>query len=105
MSVAELQYAFLHQLASLPFVEAIYLYGSRARGEHNSRSDIDLAVVCPQATERDWYSILKIIEEADTLLQIDCVRFDTLSDDPLKSSIERDKQIIYTRKEASRENK
>ncbi|MFQ2722848.1 nucleotidyltransferase family protein [Aeromonas caviae] len=69
-------YQFLQALARLPFVEAIWLFGSRARGEQRERSDIDLAIECPGACEAQWQQVLAIIDEADTLLPIDCVRLD-----------------------------
>jgi len=47
-------YLFLQKIAALPFVDAIYLFGSRARGDHRERSDIDLAVFCRAANENDW---------------------------------------------------
>ena len=47
-------YAFIDRLKALPFIEAIYLFGSRARGTERERSDIDLAIVCPMAGMRDW---------------------------------------------------
>jgi predicted nucleotidyltransferase len=90
------KYAFLNALRAIPVIEKIILYGSRARGDNRERSDIDLAIVCPQATEKDWQKIVEIIEEADTLLVIDCVRFDTLAEtSPLKESILRDGVVIY----------
>lgn len=91
-------YQFLQQIAALSFVEAIYLFGSRARGDHRARSDIDLAVLCPDASERDWQLVLDIIENADTLLAIDCIRLDEESQtSPLRLQIEKDKQLIYER--------
>jgi Nucleotidyltransferase domain. len=91
-------YHFLQQIAALPFVEAIYLFGSRARGDHRERSDIDLAIFCPHANERDWQLILNIVDEADTLLPIDCVRFDhEQPNTPLRLQIEKDKKLIYER--------
>ena len=63
-----LPYEFIERLKALPFVEAIYLYGSRARGTHRRHSDIDLTVVCPQATLKDWQQVVDILDEADTLL-------------------------------------
>lgn len=88
-------YLFLQKLKALPYVKAIYLYGSRARGDASPHSDIDLAIVCPQATVRDWQSIIDIIEDADTLLKIDCIRYDTLSaTNPLKQSIDQEKVIL-----------
>jgi predicted nucleotidyltransferase len=65
-------------LRSLKYVQAIWLYGSRARGDNQERSDIDLAILCPTALDDDWRKINHIIATADTLLNIDCVRFDIL---------------------------
>ena len=71
------KYKFIQKIKQLPFVEKIILFGSRARKTNQSRSDIDLAIICPQATQKQWHDILEIVEEADTLLVIDCVRLDT----------------------------
>lgn len=65
-------YKFFQKLEALPFVEKIWLYGSRARNDARDRSDIDLAIECPHATFWDWQKALDIIEDADTLLKIDC---------------------------------
>lgn len=92
------QYDFTNKIAALPFVEAIYLFGSRARGNHRRRSDIDIAVYCPTASEAQWQDVLKIIDEADTLLPIDCVRLDAEPEfSPLKLAIETEKKVIYER--------
>lgn len=72
------QYDFLKKIQSLNFVEKIILFGSRARQSNKEKADIDLAIVCPTADDIAWFEILEIIEDADTLLKIDCVRFDTL---------------------------
>lgn len=90
-------YAFVQELKALPFVEAIYLYGSRARSDHNETSDIDLAIACPHASNEEWLEVIDIIDEADTLLKIDCLRFDTLGDERLKKEINRDKVTLYER--------
>ena len=90
---------FFHHLCELPFVEKIILFGSRARQTHRNRSDIDLAVQCPSATRDDWLKVVDIVEKADTLLKIDCVRLDDLSKSNLfRQQIEVDGQIIYEKK-------
>jgi uncharacterized protein len=91
------QYKFLEKIKSLPFVEEIWLFGSRARRDHQERSDIDLAILCPKATHEDWNKVLDIVEDADTLLQIDCVRFekDRISED-FCNNILRDKKVLYS---------
>jgi uncharacterized protein len=98
MPKALTEYRFLRQLADLPFVQAVWLYGSRARGTAREWSDIDLAILCPGATAAEWACVLDIIEEADTLLSIDAVRFDALGDDnPLGAAILRDRQVLFER--------
>ena len=90
-------YHFLQQLANLSFIDAIWLYGSRARGDHQERSDIDLALLCPSATIQNWSEVTEIIENADTLLKIDCVRYDELKDNKFKTNINKFKKVLYAR--------
>lgn len=73
-------YTFLQHLKALPFVQQMWIFGSRARGDNQERADIDLAIYCPRASIHEWQHILEIIDEADTLLHIDCVRLDELDD-------------------------
>ena len=67
-------------------MKKIILFGSRVRKDNIERADIDLAILCPKANDKDWLDIVDIIENADTLLHIDCLRFDQLSE---KSKIKR----------------
>ncbi len=87
-------YGFFRQLTALPFIDAIYLYGSRARGEQERTSDIDLAIRCPQADAKDWAAVREIIGQADTLLEIDCVRLDMAAEE-LKNTIFREGKLLY----------
>jgi predicted nucleotidyltransferase len=91
------KYSFIRTLSELPFIEKIILYGSRSRGDHRDRSDIDLAIECPKATNTQWImQIMKIIENADTLLKIDCVRLDELQEESqFKKEILKDGIIVY----------
>lgn len=89
-------YKFITQLKSLPFVERIILFGSRARGDHRETSDIDLAIIGDKIDANAWLDILHIINNADTLLRIDCVQFNTLpSDSPLRKNILSEGIILY----------
>ncbi len=65
-----MDYRFLDFLMELPCVEKIILFGSRARGDYFTNSDIDLAIEAPTANEKDWLKILQIIDDADTLLKL-----------------------------------
>jgi len=98
MAKALTEYRFLARLAGLDCVQAVWLFGSRARGTARERSDIDLAILCPGASPQDWQQVSEVIEEADTLLSIDAVRFDELgADDPLRAAILRDRQVLFAR--------
>ncbi len=92
-----LDHVFLKKIAFLPFVEKIILYGSRARGDNKERSDIDLAIVCSDSVgNKEWQNILNIIDNADTLLSIDCIKYNDLAEDnPLKQAIDHDCVLIY----------
>ena len=88
---------FFKKLSALPCVEKIYLFGSRARGDGKKRADIDLAICCPEASDRDWDQVLEIVEIADTLLEIDCVRFDAIKNETFKQAILKDHQVLFDR--------
>jgi predicted nucleotidyltransferase len=89
-------YNFIKQLQSIPFVRGVWLFGSRARGDHRERADIDLAIVCDK--DLDWLQVMHVIEGADTLLKIDCVRFEKGAISPaLYENIIKDRKVIYAK--------
>lgn len=93
------QYQFIQRLKALPFIDAIWLFGSRARGDYQERSDIDLAILCPNATDSDWLMVMRIIDQADTLLKVDCIRFDKEQiSGAFYDNILKDKKVIYMKK-------
>lgn len=98
--MAQLSYNFISSLVRFPFIEEVWLFGSRARGDHTERSDIDLSIYCPLASESDWQEVMEIIETADTLLKVDCVRFDALDEkDRLRENISQFHIVLYNKKE------
>ena len=80
-------------------IEALILFGSRARGTHRERSDIDLAVICPKASRNDWHRMGDIVENARTLLKIDLVRFEN-APESLKKEILSEGLPLYEREES-----
>ncbi len=88
---------FFTRLCSLPFVEAIYVYGSRARGEADDWSDIDLAIDCPTASPQDWLKVVEIAENAQILVPVQVVRLDEIQNEGFKTQVERYKQLLYKR--------
>ena len=83
-------------VAGFPSVDRVILFGSRARGDGDPNSDIDLLVVCPRASARDWLAIVDAVEDADTLLFVDLVRLDDASAD-LRQRIAAEGRVIYDR--------
>ena len=43
--------------------------------DNDEHSDIDIAIINPNITDQEWLEVMDIIENADTLLKIDCIRF------------------------------
>ena len=79
------------QFANVHDVKRIILFGSRARGEHTARSDIDIAVCGGDFDAFYW----DIKEKTPSLLNFDVVDFDHPVSDDLKKDIERDGVILY----------
>ena len=89
---------FFKKLSALPFVEAIWLYGSRARGDADDWSDYDLAIICPMATTEEWYIITQIAAHAGLLVKVECVRYDTIQDDIFREQINRYHEVLYDKR-------
>lgn len=93
------EYAFFHKLTEFPFVDAVYLYGSRAKGEHTERSDIDLAVLCPEATDAEWNQVRELMESAPILVSIDVIRWDTVPrNSTFRQGILRERLPVFVRR-------
>jgi predicted nucleotidyltransferase len=80
-----------------PFVNAIYLYGSRARGDADSYSDYDLAIDCPTASDEEWNTLVQQMEEAPFLSHLEVVRYDQLPSSVFKQQIDKYKQVLYAK--------
>lgn len=85
------------RLAAVPAVERVILFGSRARGDHGQRSDIDLAVEAPGATLADRARMAELVEDAPALVGIDLVRLDE-ADAALRRSIELEGIVLHERR-------
>lgn len=87
----------LRQLQNFPQVEKVYLFGSRARGDAGPRSDIDLAIACPQADAIIWSDICEAVDAAETLLCIDIVRLEEAAPE-LAQKILTEGRLLYERR-------
>ena len=72
-------------------ITKIILFGSRARGTHTERSDIDIAVYGGDFEHFYW----DVKEKTHSLLMFDIVQADAAISDELKQEIEKDGVTIY----------
>ena len=87
----------LETISREPRVEAIILYGSRAKQTFRLGSDIDL---CLEAPSLDFSSLLRIENELDDLLlpwKIDITLRDRIDDPDLLDHIARVGKTLYLR--------
>ena len=84
------------RLSGTPEIERVVLFGSRARADHDPRSDIDLAIECPAASRELWQRIRDTIEATRTLLFIDVVRLDT-APESFQAKVNEEGVVLYER--------
>ena len=72
-------------------IKKIILFGSRAKGTHLERSDIDIAV-CGGDFDSFYYDIK---EKTHSLLSFDVINFDSDISKELKDEIDKDGVVIY----------
>ena len=84
-------YKDLIRFADADKIVKIILFGSRAKGTHTDRSDIDIAV-----SGGDFDSFyFDIKEKTHSLLSFDIIDLDKNISEELKKEIDRDGVIIY----------
>ena len=86
-------YQSIAELGQKYHAEKIVLFGSRARGDHRERSDIDLAVfgMPPDAQARFWAAV----DELPTLLKFDITHVVPDMDQNFLKNIEHDGVALY----------
>jgi predicted nucleotidyltransferase len=96
----ELILELARRLAGHPAVERVWLFGSRARGDHFERSDIDLAIEAPELDRYDWLKLsLDFEEAAPTLLGVDVVRMEE-APEHLRAQILEEGVVVHERSRA-----
>ena len=72
--------AALATLAEHPGIRAVIVFGSRARGDHDPRSDIDVAIDAPGLDSASLARIRDRISEFPTLYRISVTALDAMPD-------------------------
>ena len=81
-------------IAQVASVDRLILFGSRAQGNAQPRSDIDLAVAI--SNDKEWWGLQEAVENFPTLLKIDLVRLGD-SDDDFTREILATGKVLYER--------
>jgi proline iminopeptidase len=73
--------------AQFPEIDSVLIYGSRATGDFRNHSDIDLAVLAPSMTERDFSRLWNALDDLPILFKLDVVQFEQVTNPALKQNI------------------
>ena len=87
--------AVLREIGENPRVEKIVLFGSRALGDHNPRSDVDVAI-SGQLSRAEWVRLRDAVDQARSLYWLSLVDLDSSPED-LRNRILETGCTIYVR--------
>jgi len=79
------------------FVKAVSVFGSRAVGGARRDSDLDLAVDASTASATEWGNLCEALEEVPVVYEMDVIRMDEEVADSLRSKINLQGRVIYTK--------
>ncbi len=79
-----------------PMVESVRLFGSRAKGTHSVRSDVDLVVYGP-VSSLEAERIRADLDELPLPYHFDVQSFDQIAFQPLSEHIDRAGVLVYRR--------
>ncbi|MGQ0652614.1 MAG: nucleotidyltransferase domain-containing protein [Betaproteobacteria bacterium] len=85
----------LRLLQRCPSLRRVWIYGSRARGDHRPGSDVDLALDAPDLTDTELARLATGLEELNILFRVDLVHLQRDLDEVLRERIERDRRLFW----------
>jgi predicted nucleotidyltransferase len=88
---------FLKGLSQMPSIEQLIVFGSRALGDYDRYSDLDIAIDAPFISKFDWLKLKEYVTyDLRTVLRISLVHYST-NPKKLKQRIIQTGIIIYGR--------
>ncbi|MDP2371842.1 DEAD/DEAH box helicase family protein [Rhodoferax sp.] len=76
-------------------IGAVWVYGSRARGDHRRESDIDLAVDAPGLSPQQFSRIRSRIDALELIYRLDIVHLQDVVGAEFRARIERDRKLFW----------
>ncbi len=80
---------------TFPGIEAVWVYGSRARGSQRHESDIDLAVDAEGMDGTQFLRLKNRIDDLELIYRLDVVHSQQVKNATFKQQIERDRKIFW----------
>jgi len=77
------------------FIDKVEVFGSRARHDCSTKSDIDLCIYSLEMSAKQFTKLKIVLDELPILYKVDIVHFEE-SNDALKENILRDGKLFYT---------
>ena len=78
-----------------PDLERVWIYGSRARGDHRDESDIDLAVDAPDIAAADFSQLAGRLDDLGLIYRVDMLHLHSKLDQSFRSNIEHDRKVFW----------
>lgn len=101
--VKQLQVKIVRTVLSYKKPDKILLYGSRATGHSNGKSDIDIAIFARGWDESDMNELrFRLDESLSVPLKIDIVEFYSLDNKRLKKNILAEGRVLYESRKTKR---
>ena len=77
------------------YIDKVVIFGSRARGDYNPKSDIDICIYSLTMSDIEFRDIRYDINELPILYHIDIVHFERVNES-LQKSILKDEELFFT---------
>lgn len=77
-----------------PSVDRVILYGSRARGDFQEGSDIDLAVDASNMSAREFSVLWNALDDLPIIFKQDVVHLQALTNDALRQAINKEGHVF-----------
>lgn len=81
--------------AQFPKVDRVLVYGSRATGRYRPQSDIDLAVLAPTMSDREFSSLWMALDDLPILFRLDVSLWHEVTNPVLKKAMLDDGIPLY----------
>ncbi len=88
-------------LSTCPAIEKALVYGSRAKGNYRTGSDIDITLVGAQLNMDMLFKLVRLFDESNLPYMVDLSIMANISNPNLLDHIERVGQVLYQRDNSS----